>query len=70
MDAQAFALLMAELKTIKSQNEKQLDLMIKHVDDDNKVRVIVERHSTYFGLMSLGIAPLAAFVAHKLGWKI
>jgi tetrahydromethanopterin S-methyltransferase subunit F len=72
MDAipeQVFELLLKRFDTIEAQNNRQLELIEKHVNDDVKTREIVDRHTTYFGLMSVGIAPLAAYIATKMGWK-
>jgi hypothetical protein len=68
MDAQAFALLMARFDTIEKQNDDQLKLLSDHIKEDDKAHATVERHSTYFAIMSLGIAPLSAYLGHKLGW--
>jgi hypothetical protein len=70
MDPQAFALLMDRFDTIEKQNEKQIELIEDHVKQDNATRIIVERHTTYFGLMSLGLAPLGAYIFGKLSGKI
>lgn len=69
MEPQAFALLMARFDTIEAQNEAQLKFIEAHISDDAKTKEIVDRHTTYFSLMSLGSAPLLAYVVHKFGWK-
>jgi len=68
MDPQAFALLMARFDTIEQQNKEQLELIAQHVKDDADVKTVVERHSTYFSILSLGGAPLLTYLGHKLGW--
>jgi len=68
MEPQAFELLMARFDTIEKQNEEQLKLIHTHLKDDADTKTIVDRHSTYFAIMSLGSAPLLAYVGHKFGW--
>lgn len=60
---------MTELQTIKGQNTRQLELIEAHIKDDEKTRTVVDRHSTYFALLSLGLVPLSAHIANKLGLK-
>ena len=70
MEDQVFKLLMQRFDTLELQNKAQIDLMSDHIEKDNATRIIVERHTTYFGLMSLGLAPLAAYIAGKITGKI
>jgi hypothetical protein len=69
MDPQTFTLLMARFDTIEAQNKQQLELMSDHITEDSKVHKVVERHTSYFKLLSLGLAPTAAYLATKLGLK-
>jgi hypothetical protein len=65
---QLFTMLMKRFDTIEKQNDDQLKLLSAHIKEDDRAHEIVERHSTYFAIMSLGIAPLSAYLGHKLGW--
>jgi len=66
---QNFSFLMKRFDRIEVQNDEQLKLLRTHIEQDEAVHKIVERHSTYFGILSLGIpVGLAAFM-HKMGWK-
>lgn len=69
MEQQAFELLLARFDTVERQNEEQLRLIQKHVKEDAETKTVVDRHSTYFALLSLGSAPLLTYLAHKLGWS-
>lgn len=66
---QNFHFLMSRFDRIEAQNDQQLRLLSKHVEEDNKVHAVVERHSTYFGVISLGIPVAIAAAMNKLGWK-
>jgi hypothetical protein len=66
---QNFKFLMSRFDRIERQNDEQLKLLGKHVEDDELVHKVVERHTTYFGLLTLGIpVGIAAFI-NKMGWK-
>ena len=67
MDQQAFTLLMAELATIKEQNKQQIDLIHGHIKDDAAVHAVVDRHSTYFKTIGLGVPGILAWITKKLG---
>lgn len=70
MDSQAFELLMTRFDTIEEQNKQQLDLLAKHVTEDEKVHKVVERHSVYFRALSvIGVPTGLAFLLAKLGLK-
>ena len=68
MDNQTFQLLLTHLEEIKDQNKAQLELMNAHIKDDGKVHKVVERHSVYFSIMSLGIPGIVAYFSKKLGF--
>ena len=69
MEDQVFKLLMSRFDTIEEQNKVQLELMSDHIKDSAPVHKTVERHSAYFGVMSLGAAPIIGWLAYKLGLK-
>ena len=69
MNDQSFQLLMSRFDTIEKQNDDQLKALRTHVEADDKVHIVVERHSTYFGLLGLGIPAATAYIANKLGFK-
>lgn len=59
MNDEAFQLLMLELKGIKEGQTRIEKSIESHVKDDAAVHKIVDRHSTYFKLMSpLGLGAL------------
>lgn len=73
------ALLLEYLETIKEQNATQIRMMEKqsenqdrliqaHIAEDKKVHQVVDRHSVYFSILSLGIPVATAYVAKKLGF--
>ena len=66
---QNFKFLMARFDNIEQQNSEQLTLLRAHIEKDESVHKIVERHSTYFGILSLGIPVGIASFMHKMGWK-
>jgi hypothetical protein len=66
---QNFKFLMARFDNIEQQNGEQLTLLRAHIEKDEAVHKIVERHSTYFGILSLGIPVGIASFMHKMGWK-
>ena len=69
LTAQNFEFLMKRFDRIEVQNDEQLKLLREHIENDVAVHKIVERHSTYFGILSLGIpVGIAAFMS-KMGWK-
>ena len=70
INGQTFALLMARFDTLEKQNDEQIKLMGKHIEDDTKVHNVVERHSTYFSILSLGIPTGIAYALNKMGIKI
>jgi hypothetical protein len=67
MNDQAFALLMAELAEIKTQNRATHELLEKHITEDMKAHRVVERHSVYFSLLGLGVPTVLAYITKKLG---
>lgn len=78
MNDQTFDLLMVHLKEIKEQNvtqirllekqnEQQLALITAHISEDQKVHRVVDRHSIYFSLFSLGVPTVIAYISKKLG---
>ncbi|MGL5935951.1 MAG: hypothetical protein ACRCZI_10060 [Cetobacterium sp.] len=69
MDELTQTLLMTALEDIKKQNQAQIDLLHAHMKDDSAVKAVVERHSTYFKLIGVGLMPVVAYVASKLGLK-
>jgi len=70
INAQTFELLMKRFDTLEQQNHEQLVLLGKHVEEDSKVHTVVERHSTYFSILSLGIPAGIAYALSKMGIKI
>lgn len=66
---QNFKFLIDRFDRIEQQNTDQLKLLAKHLEEDSKVHKIVERHSTYFGILSLGIPVGIAAFMNKMGWK-
>jgi hypothetical protein len=66
---QNFKFLMDRFDRIEKQNDEQLKLLGKHVDDDAKVHAMVERHSTYFSILTLGVPVGIAAFLNKMGWK-
>jgi len=69
MDEQVFDLLMKRFDTLEEQNKAQLTLMTGHIEKDESVHRIVERHSAYFSVVSAGSIPLLGWLAYKLGIK-
>lgn len=67
MNEQAFALLMAELAEIKTQNRDTHELLQTHISEDMNAHRVVERHSVYFSLLGLGIPTALAYITKKLG---
>lgn len=70
LDSQTFGLLMARFDTIEKQNDKQLELLQDHIKVDDAVHTVVNRHSTYFSILALGIPVGIAGIMNKLGWKV
>lgn len=66
---QNFQLLMARFDRIEHQNDEQLRLLSAHIQEDEAVHKVVERHSTYFSIFALGIPVGVAAIMHKMGWK-
>ena len=66
---QNFKFLIERFDRIEQQNTDQIKLMQAHIEKDDAVHKIVERHSTYFGIISLGIPVGIASFMHKMGWK-
>lgn len=64
-----FEFLMKRFDRIEKQNDDQLKLMKDHTQSFSELTKVVERHSAYFGLAGLGLAPLVGWVAYKLGFK-
>lgn len=74
MDPATFKLLIDRLERIESQNDKitqqnvdQLELLHKHVIDDNNTRAIVDQHSKYFRWSARGLGALITAILAKLG---
>lgn len=74
MDPATFKLLIDRLERIESQNDKitqqnvdQLELLHKHVIDDNNTRAIVDQHSKYFRWSAKGLGALITAILAKLG---
>lgn len=70
MDDQAFDLLMLELKDLKKGQGELRELMEEHNKLDMTVHKIVDRHSTYFSIISpfalASVAVVVAWVKEKL----
>jgi hypothetical protein len=69
MNDQTFTLLMARFDTLEEQNRMQLELMDKHVEKDDAVHSVVERHSAYWKLVLVGLPMVGGYLASKIGWK-
>lgn len=69
INSQTFSLLMARFDTLERQNDEQMKFLQTHIRDYEKTRTIVERHSTYFSILALGIPVGIAALVHKMGWK-
>lgn len=67
MEEQVFSLLTDRLIRIEKQNDEQLALMRAHIEKDEKVHRVVDRHSVYFSIFSLGIPALVGYVSKKVG---
>jgi hypothetical protein len=67
MDHTTEQLLLARLTRIEKQNDEQLDYLRIHIEQDNAVHRVVDRHSVYFSIFSLGIPTGLAYLAKKLG---
>jgi hypothetical protein len=69
---QVFKLIMQRFDTLEEQHKTRFDslesLLKNHVEKDAAYYTTVDRHSTYFAIISLGIAPAVAYFTHKLGW--
>lgn len=63
---QLFAMMMKRFDTVEAQNNKQLLLIEAHVKQDDETRAIVERHSTYFGFMSMALGAVVVNTVHTL----
>ena len=66
VDERTWELLMKRFDTIEEQNREQLELLGDHTEADDRVHGVVERHSAYFGLLSLGLAPLLGVLFHRV----
>jgi helix-turn-helix protein len=66
---QNFKFLMSRFDRIEHQNDEQLTLLRQHIEVDAVVHKVVERHSTYFSVLALGIPVGITALMHKLGWK-
>lgn len=74
MDSVALKLLVDRLERIEAQNDRitqqnadQLELLHKHVLDDNETRAIVDQHSRYFRWSAKGLGALVTALLAKLG---
>lgn len=74
MDSVALKLLVDRLERIEAQNDRitqqnadQLELLHKHVLDDNETRAIVDQHSRYFRWSAKGLGALVTAILAKLG---
>jgi cellulase/cellobiase CelA1 len=70
INAQTFELLMERFNTIEAQNNEQLRLLGKHIEEDAKVHGVVERHTTYFSFLALGIPAGVTYIINKMGIKL
>jgi hypothetical protein len=72
MDQQQFEMFMKRFDTIESRSTEQhstlTQLLEGHVILDDKVHTTVERHSTYFKLLFMGIPLVGTAIAKKMGW--
>lgn len=69
MDNQTFECIMARFDKVDADNKAQLERLSKHVDEDYKVHVVVQRHTTYWKFLSMGVPIMGAAIAKKLGWS-
>jgi hypothetical protein len=65
---QTFDLIMARFDTLEHQNQTQLDLLEKHVEKDDAVHKVVERHAAYWKLFLVGIPLAGSALGKKMGW--
>lgn len=68
MEDHVFKMIMQRFDTIELLHREHLERMEKHVESDNEIHAVVERHSTYWKLLSLGIPVVGAALAKKMGW--
>ncbi len=69
MEPETFKLLIDRLERIENQNDAQLELLHKHVRDDDETRAIVDQHSTYFLWLGRSLKALAVALLAKLGFS-
>jgi hypothetical protein len=69
MQEHEFKLFMSRFDTIESAIKTYHERMQAHVDEDNQIHEVVQRHSTYWKFVFLGVPVVGGWVATKLGWK-
>lgn len=67
MNPEVFELFRDRFDNIEKQNNEQLQLLRKHIEEDNKTHKVVERHTIYFQIFTLGIPVAIAYISKKLG---
>lgn len=67
MTDEFLSMLRDRLARIEQQNDTQTQLLRQHVKETDQIRKIVDRHSVYFKIATLGIPILSAYLARKLG---
>lgn len=70
MDSQAFQLLRDQHTETLQRFDKLEGLLAAHTEEDSKVHNVVDRHSTYWSILFLGIPTLIAFVGRKTGFHL
>lgn len=69
MNDDAFTLLLERLARIETQNDAQLELLHKHLDDDSQMAKTVATHSSLFKIIGTVLTGLLGTLLVKLGWK-
>ena len=69
MDDEIITLIRDRLRRIEEQNDDQLELLRRHIDEDSTAHKLVERHQTYFKILSVFIPAAVTYIATKLGFK-
>ncbi len=64
-----FQVFMERFDRIEATHKEYLKEMASHVKADNEVHAVVERHSTYWKLILLGLPVAGSAIAAKMGWK-
>lgn len=55
--------------SVHARLERIEKLIDAHIDADNQVHKKVNRHDTYFKLMTPGLVGLLGYIFHKLGLR-